>query len=1235
MRRVMKLRRGAVLIVVLGVLAVLSLLATTFATLQATERSVARNYLDTVRAKLLAQSGIQDAEARLAEYFPAHYFDGIKQGVHRPWKFWGRDKTETVEPPAQERLEEAVNPSFAVEKEAVQDPTDPQVEPRTVRIDGKERGASGFVSSGTYALNGDHYVLKVSDLSGRLYVNDGLDGDTRATTPAKLGSVSQNLKRMLNVLGDVLKVPELGNRILSARPPAGYRQTQDLLRAVGYDETVYNRFKDYVTVHAWIDPNVALPVPLSPAATANYPVAYASARRFGSSLDCAGKECVPSTGLATCPSVPHDHPAIRVYGLDTLNPQWIEIVSRAPVNVNAAPREVLVAVFTDLRGFFLADRRRNNPRWKGDMYISVKQTTTFSSAGTEGDEIGFLMETMPIAGPGGTGAGSISAYELADEIIACRNRKASRHFNYSAVDWGGPFRTWNQFNHFVDNLARPKAEGGAGLLEDTRPLHFDYEEETDDPTGHGALVPSEMQKRHASRAIADVLKANFNPNLHLNEANPDENLYLRVDKTDLIVNSTEFCFLPTGYFEVESLGRVVRPKDPAVRDAYRGENELIAQAKVTASFKFYDLYRETHQRHFLAGFYEGHPGGPSPRAGAFETNSGYSLEAGPEPDNGVWPGNFGDTSREADNEWGGYVSLPSVGGPTHDAPLHPKNTLERTPAGTSQFGESMHVHFAQDTDAHYHVGDRQDLATRRLPQEAIENYPDSVGGRPLSYGGPYDPTDGVQPGPSVPIHRLARSFRQKTMGEGRTRAAQSLEPYAPSDLRIDGIYSERHAAPAYATGESIWHFSTEERGSGMVSFWLKPSFFPELTGKVRGMWDLGRYHTPCNAGVYLFPFAMWFFPAHYNAQVAEAGRPMYFSNAIGHFHPASIVMGSVNGHYAGGLHYPHQFGKITASLNHLGHPDETAKPSPLRAHRWMHVAFSWHLTDRLDFQGQSSKLYVNGSNSPIYVPFGLTTYGWGELGPKLLKWDRHDGEELNHMRLGAPSKIAEAAVVSTQGGVPGAFRGNHSSDFTLDELYVWKTALGNDPLTLWLRGRYYAPRDKNAGEGVFTSKGVALWPSVRREPPPASRSAPPGVAGTGSPSGNFAAPNVRVLGVSWTWYGESLDPQGRPILLDYNTPLGVGGRDMKPQVRVGIQDGPDGAVYGPFEDDGFSSVRDREGAIPVLRNPGHVKYVVDFSLAEADAGTVLLATPVFDDVTIYYDAGGSRLLSYVFDTRSF
>src|SRR5215831_6518371 len=137
-------RKGAVLIIVLGVLAVLALLATTFATLQATERQVASNYMDTVRAKLLAQSGVQDAEAKLREYFPYRYFNTLNPKAPKPWKYWGADPSETIEPPADDKLEFAVNPSFAIEADPLknvaeqpQDPTDSNVNPKKVSIEGR------------------------------------------------------------------------------------------------------------------------------------------------------------------------------------------------------------------------------------------------------------------------------------------------------------------------------------------------------------------------------------------------------------------------------------------------------------------------------------------------------------------------------------------------------------------------------------------------------------------------------------------------------------------------------------------------------------------------------------------------------------------------------------------------------------------------------------------------------------------------------------------------------------------------------------------------------------------------------------------------------------------------------------------------------------------------------------------------------------------------------------------
>ncbi|MBI3008355.1 MAG: hypothetical protein HYY56_02380, partial [Candidatus Omnitrophica bacterium] len=80
-------------------------------------------------------------------------------------------------------------------------------------------------------------------------------------------------------------------------------------------------------------------------------------------------------------------------------------------------------------------------------------------------------------------------------------------------------------------------------------------------------------------------------------------MYSRVDKTDLIVNSTELCFGPKGYYEIESVGRILRPieetrEDQRVFDVVCRE---IARKKVSGIVKVFDCYRESTQRHFAQG----------------------------------------------------------------------------------------------------------------------------------------------------------------------------------------------------------------------------------------------------------------------------------------------------------------------------------------------------------------------------------------------------------------------------------------------------------------------------------------------------------------------------------------------------------------------------------------------------------------------------------------------------------
>lgn len=1194
--------RGTVLIVVLGVLAVLALLATTFANLQSIERNISHNYLDQVRARILAHAGIEDALARLSSLMPSYLLH--PPNASQSWIYFGNDTSETA-PQPNVSLASAKNPSFACENESLQNPSDSNTSPKLFPLNGQLRGFSaGDSSTGSYAAFSDHYALKVTDCSGLLFVNDGLD-------PGPTSSVSRNLQRLLNILGLIVGVSDLGDKILSYRStlgPQGYTSKRQLLAAVGYSESDFVKFKHLVTVHAWVDPDVANPVPLSQAALSAYPK-HLWPTSLGGSLyrgnpplfrinkgkDAAGT--VLSGDLKFCPPASFDDPAIRVYGLDVLNPQYVEVVKRAPVNVNTTPREVLVALLTDLEGFFLSDRRRNNPNWQGSWYTPFSQKHPYGP-GALGDEIGFLYQTIPIVGPNSSGMPGISASVLADEIIACRQRKPSPNtpfgatgIDYSSVWWGGPFTSWRQFHQFCDHLAE------SGFLEAYTPAFYfdlfkDFDPNNCDHNGYGPLVScSTVQKRHVLRAFADMLKANFNPNLHLNELNPDENLYLRVDKTDLIVNSTEFCFLPTGYFEIESLGRIVRPTDNAPDISLASDNRLMATSSLTATVKLYDLLRHTSQKHFW-------PGSISPRSGPFESSNNRSLQIGPEPDNGSAP---------SENEFDGTIALPTIGGDFHPPnQFKLPNTLAKTIdlAPKKQFDSDIHAHFSWDFDAHYHsLNQPLEIAGRTVADENVSNHPDVGASGP----GPYAPNTG--PGN---LHRLARSFRLSAPGS-MAAPLPNLSPQVPSDLRIDGAYVERNCGISYSLSKGndyVWNF-TQENAQGQVSFWVKPSFFPELTGKVRTLWDLSRYHTPCGS-TNIFPFWLLFFPTHFNPSVSESVNPNYGSNGMGKHHPMSLTFGHLQWH---DVPYWSVFGNISKSLNHIGHPDEATKPSVLKAHRWTNLTLWWKLDGMWDYNNTSSGLLINGSTN--LVPFNTKTYaGWAHGFDKMFGFEAHSGGERNHMRLGNPSKICEAADAP--------WRGNQSGDWTVDEFHLWKHKNAPQAQTLWLRGRYTKPW--NSGEATFTSTPLFLPGSTSRVLPPISAAAPPIASGPplAAASTNSTGGSLRILALAWTWFGEDLDATGKPTLYDYNTSGTPSILDPSVRVRLKV----DGTWYGPYLNDSLSLPSSpSEG--PLFVNPSQpTHYEVEFALANANAGTILLATPVLDDLTIYYAAAASPFVSY-------
>ncbi|MBI2900285.1 MAG: hypothetical protein HYY17_08870 [Planctomycetes bacterium] len=1135
--------KGAVLIILLSILAILAFLGVVFVAIAAQERSVSRNYVDAVRARLVAQSGIEDGIQRLDQTLAlgAGGFHG------KEWRYYGDDLLETGDPLLMSvPLEGARNPSYA--REVDDHPLAGSPKPMTVKVGGKRIGFTACAETGTYGVHGDFYSLRVRDLQGAIHVNDGVrepgvvDANGDGEIDSRDSSVSQNLRRILNNLGAIpsVGVAGLGDKIVGSRPAGGYRTLDDLRVVLGNE--AFEKVRPFLTARAWTDRDVANPVPLSAQAAPLHPVKYFrgdGSYRYGRNRNSDG--ALVATPLLFAPPGA-DGTQNAVFGMDELNPQHIQIVERAPVNVNVAPREVLIALLDGLKGFFLVEKRENDlPLWTS-AYQWVNREHTFDTAGSFRGAVGFLYQTLPIVGPGSPGVAGISAETIADHILACREARPTPAFDYSSVWWGGPFRTWRQFNAFCDNLV------AIGLVADDREIFRDFD----------GTEPSKAQRRVASQAIADVLKANFNPNLHLNETNPDANLFTLVDKTDLIVNSTEFCFLPCGLFEIESIGRVVRPVGSD--DAWTaGDNEPVAKAKMRAVVKLFDVHRETSQKHFAAGTV-------SPREALPLSDGDRSLQVGPEPDRGKAP---------AENEWDGWIALPTVGG-TGGALV-----------GKSEMGETLHGHFSGDFLLHYHAdGIRDELASKSVAGESVANLPD----RTEAGAGPYGASG---------VHRLARSFRL-TVGA----SLPDLKLRAPLDLRIDGAYSERHSAPAYWLSPKVLGAETGTM-QGVLAMWVKPSFLPETSGKPRIWLNMDRSWSSTDTYMNPSPLELVYTASHdAPAGVASPGEmavPLYNLAGAGFgvqgLRPTSLAFGygySAFTRYGAGTIA--EGGCVTPSLNHLVHPHAAAKESLLRGHEWVHVVVTWNPRNPDD-----CSIYVDGALQAGTARAWFSRYVPGSK----VDWTLHEDGSRNTLRLGSVSRFRDAK--------DWGYARNWAADATVDEVYLWNSIDRLDTaLALWQQGRYRRPAA--AGEGVFTSGEIDLSASPRSLPagsaavPPEATGAGPSVAEVvSSPSG------VRIVGISWTWFAERADAKGKEILVDR-----ASGTALHPEVGISIVSGA--VEHGPYSDAGFSSVSGAEGPF---------RYRVRFSIPDAQFDSVLLATPVVDDVTVYYRRAGLELESWV------
>ena len=1308
-------RRGVALILVLSVLSLICIIGVSLVTIQSLEKTTTWAYADRIQARQVARSGMEHGYTMIKDMIERELQDfPIEPGGISPMRalrYYGNDDQERGDNPnlLTVPLDFALNPSMAIEisggkLESPRNPLDGNFRPAAIRVEGKTVGVSGHLDSSRYGYRTDVYSLRITDLSGLLHVNDGV-GESRT-----MGSVTRNLRRLLNKLGDVLKVEKLGDRLVDARPPKGYSSRIELEYILGSKD--FERAGQFLTVHAWVDTSVVQPVPLSgsrevldsyksslgftnPASMGPYFRGDRGIFRYGRGRDRDGNLVAGELRFAPEAADPagEEH---AIWGIDELNPQWIEVCARAPVNLNTAPREVLTALLADLQGFWVAERRRNHPNITTAVNNTrvwnnrVTQSLDSGNAGMEGgdgDVLGYLYTTDKITySPSGATQtrGSNSASIIADEMIACREGRESpiTRYDYDRTRnpnawFGGPFRTWRQFYAFCDHLVSLR------LVRETRPIFHHYPAPGSGLTGGAELQPSGLDDALAdlaSQAIADVIKANFNPNVHLNETNPDENMALLVDKTDLIVMSTEGCFLPAGYFEIESLGRVLRPlklqsgdsgtttasQEIGAVDGFAArDNKLMAEARVSGIVRLYEQRRFTTQKDFYLGEI-------TKRQSLPETNNGLSLEIGPEPDSGVAPG---------ETEWGGYLALPTNGGgPWSTSPggtemplPKPPGVIGHTPLAPESEIEpetsTLHAHFTHDTRLH-HAFDKEgeNLAKATATNENVENRPDRTEVRP----GPYDPTMGPDPATGKPgnRHRLSRSFRLPDE-TGDVPKAPELEETAPLDLRIDGAYLERDSNLGYwITPDSLGGHKFMLKF--VTSFWMKPNFHPELSGKPRLLWNAGRAELRKNLwDFFTYPVEpgmldLYLTPSQ-NADVELTQFNGTYTNwyptrpsSFLFMHSASYMTNPEN--FGGSLCYALCVATQTKTLNHHGHtgthgwsephPGVITDPresgyrmdNPLAAHRWLHLtvacATNWASPT------PDARIWVNGKSTvqmPASPRWGV--YALGLPTSTRVDWtfnfhdDNSPGEfpyaDKNLMRFGQPHRVT---TIEHRDNSPYTTRHNYACDSTIDEFQHftgWTPVTEGAALAQWRRGRYHVPRTGNEGE--YTSKPFSLLlKPLRRLATPSVYSSASGGRGTQSTtttSKELAAedPSIRLLGASWTLFGETVDPEDpyrAAQMIDYNTVDQPDPDRLTVRTEIYLEAGE--KWHGPLVRDDFSAVADADtGEKPRLVDPGQMRFRVRFRWKDRPPATsILLATPYIDDVTIYYETRDCGFLSF-------
>ncbi|MFC1588018.1 hypothetical protein ACFL54_06900 [Planctomycetota bacterium] len=801
-RRIIRDNPGMVLLTVLSFLALMALVVTSAMTLIRLERIISRNYLDLCRAKMGAESGIEKAIAKI-KAFPA--------GVI-PAKTL---QAMTLVPgEAATGLAFSDWPSFAV---ADQVPSG--------------RRVSGVLSS-SYSNNGDYYILQVEDATGKLNLNDPDEpfapGDDNS--PGRLRQILQCLCHELfhESLGTKAG-GKLANLLMDRRRKLGgrfnnYEEIREAVLKTSFhpdgilDVNQYRQLLEHVTLFSWVDPDVLRP---------NFQPVIST----------------PAGG-----SSPQYNPdgSIDVYLYSDAQTKGLLLEPRAPVNINTASVELLTSLISPVRGWFLEEgplETLTGTGHYGHWNFSFLRNTAFVheyySLSDPADDESLVKDFKK-----SWDSSSIAAHKAGNgpftskQMICGRLRKTPlltsarplAKIIYQRVHKNdNPFKSWDEFRYFLEHEIPP------GLL--PGPEQFG--------AGH-AMADEDYYRKYYYQVMVDCLLANFNPNANLNDFNPDRSNYQHVDKAQLCGYSTEFCFEPTGCFEIKSMGVVENP-----------EGRVLASSRVAAGVKMFAYFRLSTQAQFLNTFDT--PGdlenffsasdGIMPTSGNWIQDYGFTLQSYPEP---VLPGK----NLIRGSIFDGAIALAGFVPQYRDPEFGANFESGFKP---HIYGRQPDARILWDTDSM--LEDRESPAFVRIIRRTEEGLSNEL----------------TVPGNHLNATSLTYPFKARKPGEPLPMSG-SLHP--------DGALSDAGRSLAYRAANIGCYPDPRGRNfTGTVHFWIKPNFFPELSTRIRKFFSIGpRDNWHGTASQHEFS-AMYFGNGTWNNETGEpewrSFHPLFYGSNLG------------------------------------------------------------------------------------------------------------------------------------------------------------------------------------------------------------------------------------------------------------------------------------------------------------------------------------------------------------------